>query len=213
MRIKRQITSYLLLNLTIWGIGIGLSACERPPSYPNVPEIEFGSLQYIDQSGPQKDTLLISINFKDGDGDLGLTGEETAPPFNFAILGARTNSGGDTIEILTNPNYYNFFCDFYIKKAGVFERVLDFNLDDGIPYQVPVDPFYYRFPLLNADLKKGPLEGTIKIALENSFFQRFDGLGTFLPTDTLKLRIYIKDRALNNSNTIESQQFTIPPYQ
>lgn len=213
MSIKRQNTLSRLFFLGLISVCLFLYACETPPDYPSVPSIEFQSVQYFDNNGAQSDTILIKITFRDGDGDLGLTGQDTTPPFNFLQLGARTNVSGDTLEILTNLNHYNFFCDFYIKRQGVFERMLDFNLDDGIPYQVPVNPFYFRFPLLNPDMKKGPLEGTIQIALANSFFQRFDGFGTFLPTDTLKLRIYIKDRTLNNSNTIESTEFTVPPYQ
>ncbi len=210
-------TFYQLLKASFLGL-IYLSiassfSCQRPPNYEVVPVIEFVSLSYIDYPGPRPDTILINIRFTDGDGDLGLNGEETNPPYDFRITGEVLNSFGDTIEILTNLNHYNYFCDFYIKKGNNFERILDFNPDDGIPYQVPVNPFYYRFPILNTTQKKGPLEGNLQIALANAFFQRFDGVGTFEPTDTLKVRIYIKDRALNNSNVVESQQFTIPPFQ
>lgn len=189
-----------------------LFACERPPEYSNSPQIEFKSVRYIDYTGPRKDTILIEITFKDGDGDLGLSGTDTAAPFNFRIIGANRGPAGDTLEILTNLNHYNFFCDFFIKRGATFQRVLDFNQDDGIPYQVPVNPFYYRFPVLNPDFKKGPLEGSLAIAIENAFFQRFNDIGTFEPTDSLKLSIYIKDRSLNNSNIVESGIFTIPPY-
>jgi hypothetical protein len=201
------------INLLVFASCILLIACERPPEFSNTPQIEFRSIRYIDYTGPRKDTILIEITFKDGDGDLGLSGTDTAAPFNFRITGATRGPNGDTLELLTNLNHYNFFCEFFVKRGNSFQRVLDFNPDDGIPYQVPVNPFYYRFPILNPDFKKGPLEGSLSIAIENAFFQRFDGTGTFEPTDSLKLQIYIKDRALNNSNVVESSVFTVPPYQ
>ncbi len=46
-----------------------LSFCTRPPELPVVPEINFESIQFKEVEGP--DSLILSVFFQDGDGDLG----------------------------------------------------------------------------------------------------------------------------------------------
>lgn len=47
-------------------------SCFDPPEFPVVPEIEFEKIEFIDSPKPSDfDSLIIHINFKDGDGDLG----------------------------------------------------------------------------------------------------------------------------------------------
>lgn len=68
---------------TIWRLIIGLFlpafviSCFNPPEYPVVPEIEFNSLKFVDTPDPVGqlvfDTLVLKINFKDGDGDIGFS--------------------------------------------------------------------------------------------------------------------------------------------
>ena len=49
----------------------------------SVPEITFNDLVFKDVSNPSSaDTLILTINFKDGDGDLGLDDSETGKPYN-----------------------------------------------------------------------------------------------------------------------------------
>lgn len=71
-------------QLTISGILIlSLASCFEPPEYPIVPQIEFSGVVFKDCSNPSvADTLIVSVDFKDGDGNLGIDGEDNNPPFN-----------------------------------------------------------------------------------------------------------------------------------
>ena len=62
-------------------------SCEKPPELPSNPRIEFVSVEFKVVEGGQ-DSLIVSITFEDGDGDLGLSQDETLPPYNefFFIL-------------------------------------------------------------------------------------------------------------------------------
>jgi hypothetical protein len=73
-----------LRQLTISAfLTIGLASCFEPPAYPIVPQIEFAGVVFKDCTSPSvADTLVVSVDFKDGDGNLGIDGEDSAPPFN-----------------------------------------------------------------------------------------------------------------------------------
>jgi hypothetical protein len=90
-----------------------LGSCFDPPEFPNEPQIVFDKLVFIetpDQPGsPVVDSLILYINFKDGDGDLGLpsNGENISDPFhplNY-YMGTSFDSK-DTVSIPTtiSPN-------------------------------------------------------------------------------------------------------------
>src|SRR5688572_11400793 len=62
---------------------LGVSACFDPPEFPKEPEIGDASVYFIDNpDNSENDTLMLSITFKDGDGDLGLDASQTNPPFH-----------------------------------------------------------------------------------------------------------------------------------
>jgi len=54
-------------------MAVALNACFKAPEFPITPEITFNDIVFKDVSGlATADTLILTINFKDGDGDLGL---------------------------------------------------------------------------------------------------------------------------------------------
>jgi hypothetical protein len=66
----------------IWKFGLSLmaaffiSACFNPPEYPATPQITFNKIKFIDTpdvGALVADTLALSIDFKDGDGDIGFS--------------------------------------------------------------------------------------------------------------------------------------------
>lgn len=87
--------------------------------------------------------------------------------------------------------YYNFFVDYYKKQNGTF--VLLEQLDNSRNA---------RFPRLSDDLSES-IEGDISVVL---YINTYDYTSVY---DTLKLRCYIVDRALNKSNTIETPEFVV----
>lgn len=85
-------------------ISVALGSCFDPPEFPNVPEIEFQSIEFkrgATISDP--DSLILTISFKDGNGDLGIDAADPryiSDPFNNLIF-YRTNAAGDLIPLST----------------------------------------------------------------------------------------------------------------
>ena len=60
-----------------------LASCFQAPEYSLIPSIEFESVIFKDLSNPSDaDSLILTIRFKDGNGDLGLGDADTLEPFN-----------------------------------------------------------------------------------------------------------------------------------
>jgi hypothetical protein len=191
---------------------IFLNNCIKTPVYPDTPEITFNNIEKY----PAGDSVAITINFKDGDGDLGLDPDFFSPPFNeynyikdgsgnYIKLGSSStlppysctkyNIGyffsttvRDTVLADYNPNYHNYHIEILIKQSD--GSYLKFD-DSDLCY------FNQRFPKLSTKEGKGPIEGTLTHMMKSGLFFKFFG-------GTLKFKIYILDRALNKSNVIET---------
>ena len=219
------------------------ASCFDPPTYSPIPSIEFDNVIFKDDpDASNPDSLIVTVRFKDGDGDMGLAASEIGAPYNdkfywkyndgtpqgaYVTYKTRKLPGFDTLpafvhpyncinwEIATvnqktdtfyftlNPNHYNFFVDFLVKNpTGTGYTEFDWRLE--FPYPNCGIPFDGRFPILSKDLsQKSPLDGTIRYGMAST------GFLFLFSTKTLKLRINVQDRALNRSNTIESEPFTL----
>jgi hypothetical protein len=91
-------------------ISVVLGSCFDPPEFPNVPQIEFQSIQFkrgLTLNDP--DSLILTISFKDGDGDMGIDAanpQYISYPYNNLIF-YRTGSNGELIPINTVAGIYN----------------------------------------------------------------------------------------------------------
>ena len=134
-------------------------ACRKPVIYSDIPEIKLISFEKYQDEVIQNGALLV-FSFQDGDGDIGLDGNET-------------------------PSY-NFFCDYYEKRNGVFEKVDSIERQDGT-----MEPFSLnaRIPRLSK-LPEESINGEISLKM---FLKKS-------PYDTIQLKFYIMDRKLNKSN-------------
>ncbi len=161
---------------------LGLSAywgCNKFENYPPEPVIKFE--RFILLANPVNGITergVLEFSYTDGDGDLGLSDQDTDPPFNF---------GGEY--------YYNLIINYFEKQNGVFVEVplLSWN-PDSLRYDTLT--FNGRFPVLT------PRSGNLSI---KGIFQ--DTLFIYNPIsdlDTIKFSAYIYDRALNKSNKIET---------
>ena len=205
----------------------GVLSCERPPELPNNPTINFESVRFA--PGPNGfDSLVVTIGFEDGNGDLGLLGTENDPPFN--ALNFPTNSSGnfilfgdpeapddfhvcdfvtnldidndqvnDTVFVEINPNSFNIEVDFFVKRDGAYTE-FDWRREFG-PFSCIT--FDGRFPPLNSEENERPLAGSLSYSMVSSGFLPLFG------NDTIQLRVQIKDRALNISNIAESADFIV----
>jgi hypothetical protein len=224
----------------------GAGACFNPPDFPVTPQIEFESIRYKEVgtgSDAKFDSLILTVSFKDGDGNLGLAADETGcvsedicynnkfyfkkisngqfvtykdkrtnpdfstypafvKPFNCTNWEVRTDKGvTDTLYFELNPNHYNIEVDFLVKNGdGSFT---EFDWRTEFDYPNCGGTFDGRFPVLYKDEPGSPLEGKIRYGMVSPGFKALFSI------KTLKLRVQIKDRALNKSNIVETAEFTL----
>lgn len=74
---------------SIWGLGlvaicgIIVISCLEAPEYSEIPDIEFEQIIFKDlKPAASADSLIISIKFRDGDGNIGINPNENQAPFN-----------------------------------------------------------------------------------------------------------------------------------
>lgn len=135
---RQQIQPYLF----VIGIALTLTACFNEPNYSNTPAIEFkGLFKYPIAAGKgvgqsKRDSVVITIGFKDGDGNLGIDN-----PSEATISSYSANGGWGNYEIkafrLINKQYVEykqpvlttlFFPELTKgKPKGAIEGTLDFN--------------------------------------------------------------------------------------
>ena len=175
-----------------------LGSCISPPDFPETPSIEFKELivkrQPSNGSIPV-DSVIVTVTFKDGDGDLGLTEEEyNNPPYK------RLNDDGTL-----NLNHWNYYFKLFVKAPGDTE----FRPYTITPDLLPLKPedYYGQFPHLEPPNieKKAPLQGDLR------FSQAFTLGSPFYPGQEVRFEVTIKDRALNTSNTITTSSFVVAP--
>jgi hypothetical protein len=185
------------LASSLGGLGLlaaGLSSCLKAPEYPVTPSISFNDIQVIriqKQAGGQPlDSIRMTINYQDGDGDLGLSPDERkSPPFDFQ-KGA-------------NKFYNNFFVEPFVRNAatGRYESLVAKGLTTPGAYNGA-----FPHPTSATDSKAAPIKGTITYA-PIAF-----GLGdTFQPRDSVRFEISIADRNRNVSNIITTRAVYIRP--
>ncbi len=204
-------------------------SCRDLPTYPDTPFIEFSEMFF--KTGEFTDSLFVIVDFRDGDGDLGLDpGFDTNEPFNAIYYWLKPDGDllkysdrntppydtlpkyefpyscshysveeADTFYIIQNPNHYNIFINYYIKKNG------QWNLYDWLTANPPQcgETYNGRFPILNPSGADRPLEGSLKYGMTGAGFK------VIFKNDTLKLEIQIQDRALNKSNIVETPEFVL----
>jgi hypothetical protein len=86
--------------------GLTVSSCLEPPDYPDTPTIGFQSItskRITDNTGTY-DQVTITVSFRDGNGDLGLTNEDKVPGSPWA----ERNPDGSF-----NPYYNNYYLTPY----------------------------------------------------------------------------------------------------
>ncbi|NLL27258.1 MAG: hypothetical protein GX259_00515 [Bacteroidales bacterium] len=90
---------FFILNFILFG-------CIENREYPIEPKITYKSFASM-QDASGKDSLgFLTIEFTDGDGDIGLSQADTFPPYNIG-----------------SEFYYNFFITFFEKKDGKFVKI------------------------------------------------------------------------------------------
>jgi len=103
MRVRSGLLLFLIMAL--------VTSCFNEPKFSIIPSIEFGSLVYKPAANSQSlDSLILTISFKDGDGDLGLDSTDKYSPFESAeyVVFSGADAPGTIIyfpngQTVTNP--------------------------------------------------------------------------------------------------------------
>ncbi len=126
-------TSKIQLIIAI-SVFLLLLSCKKKESYPDIPAIQFKDFSKIANNTIIDEKGVITFSFTDGNGDIGLSPEDTLAPYNPG-----------------SPYYYNFLIHYFEKQKGNWTEV------------VPPLPFNARIPLINPSGKEMPLSGEIQM--------------------------------------------------
>jgi hypothetical protein len=127
---------------------LALVSCVETPNFDNTPSIQFNSIdKYTVKPDPfygpnaRADSVVITIDFEDGDGDLGITQEERS---DTAVLNSKYRDWGNyELKVLRLEN----------------------NRFVQLPFLATQKLF---FPVLKRDGKPGPIKG--KLDFSQTFF-------------------------------------------
>ncbi|MBL4706112.1 MAG: hypothetical protein JKY54_16415 [Flavobacteriales bacterium] len=121
------------------------------------------------------DSAKLTITFQDGDGDIGLNDGDTNAPY-------------DTSSIY----HYNLFAQYWEKDDVLgWVQGTDFL---GNPIE-----FKYRTPIITPTGQNKALKGEIEMTLEPFFRDPSSS-----ESDTIRYKVMLVDRALNESNWVET---------
>ena len=171
---------------------LAMFSCQKPVEYPIEPRIEYQGFTYLfNTDSTFSGEGIVSFSYTDGDGDLGLDNGDTLPPFGFH-----------------GTYYYNMVVDYLKSVNGVFVKT------PLLSPHVPTNPadtlvlfdtvtFNARFKRLRDSEEPKAISGTMdyKLTVQNPFS----------PNDTVKFEIRILDRALHESNVIQTDAIYTNP--
>jgi hypothetical protein len=163
-----------------------LTNCNKDPGFSSIPEISLKNMSYFEEGTVQH--IKLEINYKDGDGDLGLEPTDTS-----GIYAPKNVKGRPS-----NIHFYNFIVTYLFKNDdGTYKTCnLIMNCSSDTILSSTVNTANLRFPVLNSVTKKQPISGVLTNDINSPALKKvFSG-------NTIKLQIYIFDRALNQSNVI-----------
>ena len=227
MKLLYLLTTLLVLIL----ITTGCQEEEENPNYPIEPSITLESVELIDIENFPWDSLIIVINYRDGDGDLGgdrqnyphelytylpnpQTGEKywfydekdpDLPPYNCAdytfIPSAEKDGNQDTVRANYNRNYYNFNVTLWRKQNGGYEEV-DLTSSCNFPLG-GIFSLEYRNEKNSVFTVYPASRWEGRIVYKTEMSPQFGN-------DSLKVSVSIRDEALHHSNTVTSEPFMLP---
>ena len=166
-------------NLLIITMLMLLASCQEKVEYPIEPKIAYEGFTYLfNADSTFSGEGVISFSYTDGDGDLGLDDADTLPPFGFH-----------------DAHYYNMMVDYLKCVNGEFVKMplLSWNVQTQ---SFDTLTFNARFKRLRDSEEQKAISGTMdyKLTVQNPFS----------PNDTVKFEIRILDRALHESNVIQT---------
>ena len=161
-------------------------SCQKPVEYPIEPKIAYEGFTYLfNPDSTFSGQGVISFSYTDGDGDLGLNDADTLSPFG-----------------LHDAHYYNLVVDYLKCVNGEFVKtpLLSWNAQTQTYDTIS---FNARFKRLRDSEEPKAISGTMDYTLTVQ--------NPFSPDDTIKFEIHILDRALHESNVIQTEPIYTNP--
>ena len=167
-------------------VAMAAVSCQKPVEYPIEPKIAYEGFTYLmNPDSTFSGEGIISFSYTDGDGDLGLDDTDTLSPFGY-----------------NDAHYYNMLVDYLKCVNGVFVKtpLLSWNAQTQSYDTVS---FNARFKRLRDSENPKAISGTMeyKLTVQNPFS----------PDDTVKFEIRVLDRALHESNVIQTETIYTNP--
>ncbi len=154
------------------GLLIGIvSSCFKKEEYPFQPIITYDSYTL---SG---DSVKLTFNFTDGNGDIGLSDSDTLSPFD-----------------INSEYHYNLYIDYFEKDDVI-------GWTEGIDLEGNPIIFKYRIEPIDTKGKTKGIKGKMDVDLGSLFYNPLSD-----QSDTIKYFIQLTDKSLNKSNIIESEE-------
>ena len=167
-------------------LALAVCCCQKPVEYPVEPKIAYEGFTYlINPDSTFSGEGIISFSYTDGDGDLGLDDGDTLYPFGFH-----------------DAHYYNMVVDYLKSVNGEFVKtpLLSWNVQTQTYDTVS---FNARFRRLRDSEEPKAISGTMEYTLPVQ--------NPLSPDDTIKFEIHILDRALHESNVIQTEAIVTNP--
>ena len=72
-----------ILLFLFFGLILFIGSCFEPPKFSKIPVLTFEKVKVKEVAGTTTpDSMIVTVSFKDGDGNIGLGGDEIDPPYN-----------------------------------------------------------------------------------------------------------------------------------
>ena len=213
-----------------------VSACLTAPEFPNEPSLSFNNI--IFKKGGSEfsiDTLILTMNFRDGDGDLGLNpdGDDLLDPFHEFWVFTKDDGSGDYVTLadfgkpgfeILPPYEFPYSCINYstiIENDTFYTEPNIYHHNIYVDFFVKKNGIYTEFdwsainqPACNPNYDgRFPLlnESLRDRPLEGKLKYKMQSVGFDLlfRDDSLKLEFYIYDRAHNKSNVVSTPDFVL----
>lgn len=158
---------------------LALASCLREEDFPDIPVIQYHGFQKIYNPELELyDRGVISISYKDGNGDIGLAPGDTFPPFD-----------------PDSKYYHNLLIDYYEFQNGTLKKV-PIVVYNSQTQEFDTLSLSARVPMLTPAGNNKAISGEIR---DTIFIYNFSS-----PFDTIRFDVTLVDRSLNESNTIST---------
>jgi len=162
------------------------ASCQKPVEYPIEPHIAYEGFTYIfNADSTFTGEGILSFSYTDGDGDLGLDDRDTVAPFG----------PNDTY-------YYNMIVDYMKCVNGEFVKMPLLSWNQQTQSYDTVS-FNARFHRLRDNDDPKAISGTMEYTMPVQ--------NPLSPDDTIKFEVRIIDRALHESNVIQTDAIYTNP--